>query len=174
MRARIYATMLSLLVAGGCDKPAEEKAPTTTAATTGEPSVDELLGKLPKAQPPKGPAPVAEAPQVQVVGKFSGNASLPTSGEPKPFQLDPKAVDELNIVGPPRIESAFLERTLGPEASVIVHLGGAENDGLMLTVRHAGRSASRPIPPANNGPELVSNLDHTLDRVLDELGIPRR
>ena len=177
---RILGTFVltGLLLGAGCDKPdGEESQGTTTHATTAEPAVGDLLAKLPDpANAPKSPTVAKQVPVVQFFGKFGRNAGLPTaSGGLTPIQVDAKAIGELNIVGAQRVESAFVERDLISGESVIVQFGGADpNDGLLLTVRYAGRSASRPIVPANNGPELVSNLDHTVDRLLDELGVTRR
>lgn len=163
-----------LLAVTACDKgneTVETPAKATNAATTGA-SVDELVDKLPAAAPKQQPTP--PKPDVQFFGKFSSNAARPTSAGETPVTLDPKALGELNVVAKFRVESAFVERRVTPGESIIVQFGGEDTDGLLITVRYGGRSASHKIPPANNGPELVSNLDHTVDRVLDELGIPRR
>lgn len=161
---------LLIIFAIGCDKDAA--VPPSTASQTAEQTaerVEELVAKLPEAAPKK-----AEPANVQMHGKFGTNGALPTPDGDQLVEVDAKAVAELNLVSRFRIESAFAERAVDPNESIIVQLGGEEADGLLVNVRYQGRTASHHIVPASNGPELVSNLDHTMDRLLDELAIPRR
>lgn len=163
--------LLLLLALAACDKADET---TGAGATTGE-SVEELLAKLPAESRGVSPAqPAADLPLVQTFGRFGTNGVVPSLDGDRPVEVDERAVSELNIVAAFRVESAFAERQIDPRESVIVQFGGEENDGLLVTIRYKKRSVSRSIVPATNGPELVSNLDHTVDRLLDELGVPRK
>lgn len=163
--------LLLLIALAGCDKQAETPVPSTSAGpgeTTAE-RVEDLLAKLPD----KAPVEVAP-PKVQTFGRFGTNGAMPSPEGDRPVEVDAKAISELNIVATFRVESAFAERVVDPSESIIVQFGGEEDDGLRLTIRYQGKSVSRNIVPATSGPELVSNLDHTVDRLLDELGVPRR
>ena len=157
--------VLIVALALGCDKDAA--TPPMTASQTAEQTaeaVEELVNKLPEA-PPREAAPV----DVQIHGKFGTNGALPTPDGDKLVEVDPKAVAELNLVAQFRIESAFAERAIDPNESVLVQLGGKEADGLLVNARYQGKTASHHVVPASSGPELVSNLDHTMDRVLGAL-----
>lgn len=172
-RVLIFAAAMTV-VTTACDRETEG-AKSPPASTTGPPegSVAELLDKLPEASAPAAKA--ADIPDVQFYGKFGTNGALPTPDGERLVEVDPRAVAELNIVAQFRVESAFAERKADPSQSVLVQFGGAEDDdGLLVTVRYKGRAASRKVVPADNGPELVANFDHTIDRALDELGVPRK
>ncbi len=166
-------TLLVLIALAGCDKAPESTAPAATSGAAAEAakaadSIDDLLAKLPEAAPVKEVAPV-----VQSFGRFGTNGEMPGS-DGALVEVDAKAVSELNIVASYRAQSAFAERQIDPKESVIVQFGGEETDGLLLTIRYQGKSVSRNIVPASSGPELVSNFDHTVDRLLDQLGVPRK
>lgn len=176
-RWRIISLISLTLLFASCDKEASTDASSSatagTAATINTPadSVEDLIAKLPDDAPPSR----APAPQVQLFGTFSTSGALPSPQGERVVEVDEKAVAELNMVAKFRVESAFAERAIDPSESVIVQLGGAEEgDGLLLTVRYKGKSSAHKVVPAGNGPELVSNLDHTVDRTLDALGVPRR
>ena len=170
-----WILLVVLIALAGCDKADDAAAKqsstasaSTAGSTTGE-AIEDLLAKLPEAAPEK-----VQPPKVQTFGKFGTNGAMPSPDGDQLVEVDSKAVSELNIVAAFRVESAFAERQVDPSESVIVQFGGEEADGLRMTIRYQGKSVSRNIVPANSGPELVSNLDHTTDRLLDELGVPRR
>lgn len=156
--------LTAAVLVAACDKrPATEEAPERDSAETN-------AGQTSSAEPPGSHARVAS-----YEGTFDARAARPVSqGAPQPVELPRGVVDELNSVAPERIEAAFLGRKLAG-ADVVVRFGGPDqNDGLLLTVVVGGRTASRAIPPATNAPEQVTNLDHTVERLLDELGISRQ
>ena len=164
MRRIVILALLFALC--GCDKD-EEATPAEGPAS----EVEELVAQLPEK-----PTPIANrGPQnLQFFGRFGTNGAMPGLDGDSLVEVDEKAVAELNLVAQFRAQSAFVERDVDPDESLIMQFGGGEADGLRVTVRYQGKSVARNIAPANNGPELVSNMDHTLDRLLDELGIPRK
>lgn len=161
-----YLALLILLSFGiACDKrPASETGDNTP------PAVTETTGQA--FEPPDSP----EVAPTEYRGSFGKNAQRPVrDGAPQPVEIPTDVIEQLNATAQERIDSAFTMRQVSPDDSYVVTLGGAgESDGLLLTITHDGRSAAHHIPPATSEPELVSNLDHTTDRVLDELGVPRQ
>ena len=137
--------------------------------------VERLAAEVDKIAANAPTPPQAPDVNVQVTGSFGVNGARPTADGEKLAEADSAAVAELNIVAKFRVETAFAERDVDAGESVLVTFGGpGETDGLLLTVRYQRAVKSHKIPPASNGPELVANLDHTLDRILDELGVARK
>ena len=175
MKRLLLCLLLSTAALSACDR--DESTERVDEAKIQDKSMDEiteLADKLPPASK-KGSADVKKGDErLQYMGRFTTKGAQPTLDGFDPVDVEPAAVEELNLVAKWRVESAFAERNLGPKEVVMIQFGGEGDDGLQVSIRVRGKASSHKVVPANNGPELVTNFDHTLDRVLDELGIARK
>lgn len=122
--------------------------------------------------PPSATSIVPAPPVVTVKGTLGDRARVPTRGsEPKVVDVDPEVLATLQEGVVERAGMIAAQR----EADTIeVTLGGAPDDGFLITVVADGARVERRMPPATHPAEALTNFDHTLGAALDELGLERR
>lgn len=188
MRPRIFAIFaLSLALLLGCDQAPKTGASASETAT-GSVSAD------PNAAGAGEGDQVQATHNLKVVGSFGAGVGDP-SGLPEDapqrglarIEITPELAASLNAQRDIIVEQVMIRRGFRPATTptpglptLVVELGESvpadpkrpmTHRGLLIRVdlqRTDGthRAASRQLPPASNGGELITNFDHTLDTLI--------